>query len=268
MAGLREYRDRVAVVTGASAGIGAALARALAQRGAKLALVARRGERLEALAEEIRSAGGTASAYPCDVSDRTAVEATCRTIEVRWGPVDLLVNGAGFARHVLFQDHDVSDMERMVATNVLGPIYWIRSALPGMRKRGGGWIVNLSSFAGVVAQPDEAVYSATKYALTGLSDALHFELEGQGISVACVYPVLVRTEMFTPDVIDRMPERALRQFMEPEEFVRRVLRALERGEREIYVPRHFTWIRRLRALFPGWMGPIFAKVKLDAIKER
>src|SRR5882724_6761193 len=122
MAGLADFRDRVAVVTGASSGIGAQLARDLAARGAHVALLARRTDRLEALAAEIGGAGITALPVACDVSDRASVDAAIATVVGRFGHVDVLVNNAGYVTHALFKDHDLADMERMVRTNLLGTL--------------------------------------------------------------------------------------------------------------------------------------------------
>jgi len=265
MAGLKEYRDKTAVVTGASSGIGAELARQLARRGMHVALVARRADRLEKLAEEIGRAGGTASGHMCDVADRASVAATARDIRGRWGRIDLLVNGAGYARHVLFQDHDTDDIQRMLQTNVMGTVHWIREVLPGMRERGTGWIVNISSFAGLVAQPDEAAYTATKFAVTGLSDALAWELGPLGIHVMCVYPVLVKTEMFTPEIMGRMPPGADKRFLTAERFVAETLRALERGAHHAVIPRAYRGVGVLKTLFPQWMGRKIAAVRLRAL---
>src|SRR5690242_2058807 len=229
MAGFTDYRGSAGIVTGASSGIGEQLARDLAARGMRVALVARRADRLQALAEEVRRAGGEAIAVPSDVGDRRAVEAAVGTAVGRFGRLDLLVNNAGYGRHVLFKDHDVADIERMMQTNYLGTVYATKAVLPTMRARGRGWIVNVASVAGKLGQPDEAAYSATKFAVAGLSEALSYELAPLGIHVMTVYPALVRTEMFTPDVIARMPKQATR-FLEPPEFSRHVLRALEQGQ--------------------------------------
>lgn len=261
-----DYRDQVAVVTGASSGIGEALARELARRGAALALVARRQARLEALAKEIEVAGGRASVHPCDVSEPEAVEATARDVLARWGRVDLLVNDAGSARHVLFQDQELADVAQLLRTNVLGAAAWILQVLPSMRERGRGAIVNISSFAGLVPQVDEAAYSATKAALSALSEALGHELATQGIHVMAVHPVLVRTEMFTPEVMARMPKGAARSFITAEAFVAELLRALERGERSVVIPRRYRWIPRLQTLFPRLLGRALARNRLAALE--
>lgn len=267
MTGLTDYRDKVAVVTGASSGIGAALARELARRGMRIALVARRAGRLEQLALELRDLGGRTSVHVCDVSRRDAVEQAAGEVTAAWGGVDLLVNNAGYARHVLFKDHDLGDIEQLLATNTLGAIYWLKKVLPSMRARGRGWIVNLSSFAGKVGQPDEAAYSATKFAISGLSQALRHELAPLGIHVLCVHPVLVRTEMFTPEVLERMPQRSKRLFIDRSEFVAQTLRALERGAFDVTIPRRYRWIPVLHDLFPNLLGRVMARTKLEPLED-
>src|SRR5205814_9443910 len=137
---------------------GAQLARDLAARGMRVALLARRRDRLDALAEEIRGAAGEALALVCDVADRASVETAVQTVLERHGRVDLLVNNAGYGRHVLFKDHEVEDIERMMRTNFLGVVYATRAVLPAMRARRRGWLVNVSSVAGKLGQPDEAAY--------------------------------------------------------------------------------------------------------------
>ncbi len=267
MAGLTDYRDTVGIVTGASSGIGAQLARDLAARGMRVALLARRVDRLEALAEEIARQGGTAVAVPCDVAERAQVESAIATVLQRWSRLDLLVNDAGFGRHILFKDHDVADIERMVRTNLLGVVYATKAVLPAMRARGRGWVVNISSVAGKLGQPDEAVYSATKFAVSGLSEGLSYEFAPLGIHVMVVYPALVRTEMFTPEVIARMPARALRSFVEPPEFSRQVLRALERGRHAVTVPRYVGIAYVIHELLPAFHRRMTAGLRLPVLPD-
>lgn len=267
MAGLSEFAGRVAVVTGASSGIGAGLARGLARRGARVALVARRGERLADLAAEIRAVGGEASTHVCDVTDRAAVERAWAEVRESWGGADLLVNAAGRAHHGLFVDQGVDDIEDLLRTNLLGPVYWIKAVVPTLRARGAGWIVNVSSLAGVLPQPDEVSYAATKYGLTGLSQSLAYELAPLGIHVLVVHPVLVRTEMFTPEVMLRMPKSAERSFIDVDAFVDQTLAALARGETSVVVPRRFGLLPLLRAISPKRIGGLFARAKLDALPD-
>jgi short-subunit dehydrogenase len=254
------------VVTGASSGIGEALARALAARGARVALVARRGDRLEAVVREIAAAGGEAEPHVCDVSHAEAVARTHDAVVASLGPVEWLVNAAGYVRHVMFADHDPADVERMTRTNYLGAVAWIQAVLPAMRAARCGAILNVSSFAGVVPQPDEAAYSATKAALTSVSEALSYELEGDGVHVMVVHPVLVRTEMFTPEVMARMPKGSERRFISADDFAERTLRAFARGERSTILPRSYRGVAWLRALSPRRLAGVMARVKLRGLE--
>jgi short-subunit dehydrogenase len=262
-----EFAGRVAVVTGASSGIGAALARALARRGAHVALVARRAERLHALAGEIAAAGGRASVHPGDVSDRALVERSAEEILHQHGRADGLVNAAGFVHHGLVKDHPPADVARLVEVNVLGTLHWTQALLPALRARDGGWIVNVSSFAGLVPQPDEAVYSATKAAVTAFSAALGHEVAPLGVHVMAVHPVLVRTEMFTPEVMARMPKGSERRFVSAEDFAEQTLAALARRERSVVIPRSYRWVVRLRALAPARFDRVVARTRLATLPD-
>jgi short-subunit dehydrogenase len=261
-----DFRERVVVVTGASSGIGAALARTLAKRGARVALVARRAERLHALAGEIAAAGGAASVHPGDVADRAVVERSAEEILHAHGRADGLVNAAGFVHHGLVKDHPPADVARLVEVNVLGTLQWTQALLPALRARR-GFIVNVSSFAGLIPQPDEAVYSATKAAVTAFSAALGGELAPLGVHVLALHPVLVRTEMFTPEVMARMPKGSDRRFVSAEAFAEQALAALARGERSAVIPRGYRWVVRLRALAPERFDRIVARTRLAALAD-
>jgi short-subunit dehydrogenase len=263
---LVDYRDRVAFITGASSGIGEQLARDLAARGARVAVLARRAERLHALAAAL---GGPERALvlPADVADSQAVGRAVAATRERFGRLDIVVNAAGVARHVLFKDHDLADIEHMVRTNLLGTIYVLKAAIPALRAGGGGWIVNVSSVAGKLGQPDEAVYSATKFGVSGLSEGIAYELAPLGIHVLTVYPALVRTEMFTPEILARMPERAKRTFMETPAFCAAVLRALERGAYEVTVPSYVGIAYLLRAVLPALHRRIMRNLRLPVLPD-
>jgi NAD(P)-dependent dehydrogenase (short-subunit alcohol dehydrogenase family) len=206
-------------------------------------------------------------ALPADVGDRDAVERAVAATADAFGRLDVVVNAAGVARHVLFKDHDLADAEHLVRTNLLGTMYVLKAAIPLLRATGGGWIVNVSSVAGKLGQPDESVYSATKFGVTGLSEALGFELASLGIHVLTVYPALVRTEMFTPEILARMPERAKRTFIETPEFSAAVLRALERGAVELTVPSYVRLAYLLRALLPALHRRIIRNLRLPGLPD-
>ena len=266
MQGLKDPRGKVALVTGASSGIGEALARELAGRGAHVALVARRKDRLDEIAAELARSGSRASAFVCDVRDTDSINATASAVEAELGRIDLLVNNAGYGRHILFADHEAEDIRNMMLTNYMGTVYWTQRVLPGMRERSSGWILNVGSFAGKIGQADEAAYSASKFAVAGLSQALAQELAPSGIHVMCVHPTLVRTEMFTAEVLARMPKASSGSFIEADEFAKRTLRALAKGRTEAVIPGRMRGPILLHALFPEWMGRTIGRVKLAALE--
>jgi short-subunit dehydrogenase len=266
VARLGSWSGRTALVTGASSGIGAALARALAARGVRVGLVARRRERLAALAEDL-GGGERALALPADVGLPGAGQGAVDAVVRAWGRLDLLVNAAGQAHHVLFKDQDVEDVETLMRVNYLGVVRMVKAALPPMRAAGAGWIVNISSVAGKLGQPDEAAYAASKFAVTGLSESLVYELGPLGIHVLAVFPALVRTEMFTPEVLARMPASFERQFIEPDAFAAAVLRALERGAHELTVPRSVGVAYLVRLLAPRFFRWTTARLRLPALPD-
>ena len=257
-----------ALVTGASSGIGRALALQLARGGARVALVARREAELEVLAGEIRAVGAEARVLPCDVADRAASQAACARAERDWGGVDLLVNNAGYGRHRRFVDSDLEDIERMMRVNYLGAVHFSKALLPGMLERRRGWIVFVASVAGKIASPDESAYAATKFALVGLASALSLELEDAGVHVLTVCPGVIRTPFFDDEALSRLPPVALRQMMEPEGLVDATLRALARGRHELTWPRFIRAGYLVQALLPGFMRRQLKRTTLDAVARR
>jgi NADP-dependent 3-hydroxy acid dehydrogenase YdfG len=186
---------RVAVVTGASSGAGEGIALALAAAGASVALVARRMDRLEALAERIAAAGGTALALQADVSRSAAATAAIDAAHDRFGRLDVLVNDAGVMLNAPLDEARLDDVERMVATNVTGLVAACHAAFPRMAAQGGGDIVNVSSIAARLCNPTSSVYSATKAAVNAFSEALRKEGTKRGVRVAVVEPGLIDTEL-------------------------------------------------------------------------
>jgi short-subunit dehydrogenase len=262
-----EYRDRVALVTGASSGIGEQLARDLSARGMRVGLVARRAERLETLAAAL-GGEGRALALPADIGERSAAEQAVEKARAHFGRLDLVVNAAGVARHVLFKDHDVADIEQLVRINLLGTIYVTKAAIPALRATvGGSAIINVSSLAGRLGQPDEAVYAATKFGVTGLSESLAYELAPLGIHVLTAFPTLVRTEMFTPEILARIPKVANRQFVSAAQFSAAVLKGLERGAYEVTVPSYVNIAYLLRALLPSVHRRMTKSLRLPVLPD-
>ncbi|MBP7149644.1 MAG: SDR family NAD(P)-dependent oxidoreductase [Acidobacteria bacterium] len=190
--------DKVALVTGASSGIGRSTARALAAEGARVIAAARRTERIEALRDEIAAAHGPQScgALQVDVRDRADVEEALRAIaRAGWGEIDILVNNAGLAAGLdPIQDASFDDWDRMIETNLRGLLNVSRLVLPGMVERGRGHVVNVGSVAGREVYPSGSVYCATKSAVRALNQAMRMDLLGHGIRVTVVEPGMVETE--------------------------------------------------------------------------
>lgn len=186
---------QVAVITGASSGIGEATALALSAAGATVALGARRADRIEDLANRVQEAGGTAVAIEADVSDEAQAKGLVESAHERLGRVDVLVNNAGVMLLGPVEAADTDEWRRMVEVNLLGLLYCTHAALPLMREGGGGHIVNVSSVAGRNANAGAAVYNMTKFGVTAFSEALRQEALHCGIRVTCIEPGFVETEL-------------------------------------------------------------------------
>ncbi len=186
---------RVALVTGASSGIGEATAEALARGGAKVVVAARRREKLDALVSRIASAGGEAFALTADVSTPEAAAQMVQGAEAHCGRLDILVNNAGVMYLEPTAEADLGRWRHMLELNVLGLIAASQAALPGMRARRDGHIVNIASTAGRVANSNSAGYSATKFGVVGFSEALRKELVKDRVRVTVIEPGVVETEL-------------------------------------------------------------------------
>lgn len=198
--GAAPLEGRVAIVTGASSGIGEATAAALARAGAQVAVAARRTGRLEELADRIRAAGGEALAVPTDVAVRGQVEALAERVVEAWGRVDVLVNNAGLMPLSPIREGRVDDWDRMIDVNVKGVLYGIAAVLPVMLEQGSGHVVNVGSVAGRRPFPGGTVYAATKFAVRALTAGMQLELSAsEGIRVTDIQPGVVDTEL--PDHI-------------------------------------------------------------------
>lgn len=189
-------RGRVAIVTGASSGIGRATAAALARAGARVAIGARRVEKLEELAAEISGAGGEAFHRRLDVTDRGQCEEFVGAVVEKWGAVDILVNNAGLMPLSFFKNLKVEEWDRMIDVNIKGVLYCTAAAIPHMMEKKSGHIVNLSSVAGRIVFPAGSVYCATKHAVAAFSEGLRQEFSTRSnIRVTSIEPGVVHTEL-------------------------------------------------------------------------
>ena len=186
---------RIALVTGASSGIGEATALALAQAGAKVAIAARRVDRLQALAERLRPLGAEPLVLEADLLNEHVAQAIVHDTERHFGRLDILVNNAGVMYLEPVAEADLGRWRRMLELNVLSLIASTQAALAGMRARRDGHIVNVSSTAGRIANPNAAAYSATKFGVVAFSEALRREVYADNIRVSVIEPGVVETEL-------------------------------------------------------------------------
>jgi NADP-dependent 3-hydroxy acid dehydrogenase YdfG len=186
---------KVALVTGASAGIGEATALALAAEGAKVAVAARRKDRLDGLVKRIEERGGQALPLAVDVADEAQVREMVQRTRNTWGRVDILVNDAGVGHLGSIDGANTEEWRQMVNLNLLGLMYATREVLPLMKAQGGGHIVNISSVAGRTVREGNAVYSATKWGVGAFSEGLRQEVEKHHIRVTVIEPGVVATEL-------------------------------------------------------------------------
>jgi len=237
---------KVAVVTGASAGIGEALARSLSREGLRLVLAARRLERLEALAGELST---EAQVVACDVTKKKDLRALVSATQKRFGRCDVLINNAGISGGGRFADAEEAYLDAVIATNYTSLVRATKLFLP-MLLESRGHVVNIASLAGRYALPGAAVYSGTKHAVVAFSEALYHELQPLGVAVTVINPGLVETEGFPQTRIKE--DRAFGRFvMPPERIAEAIVKVLRtRKGPELSVPRWLGSLQATRVLTP------------------
>lgn len=268
------FRDKVVIVTGASAGIGRSLAIMLASQGAKVAVAARRTDRLEQLASEIRSSGGEVLVATTDVSEETQCKTLIERTLAAYDRLDMLINNAGMAVSALFGDFPNLDLFRQtININLCGAVYCTYYALPHL-KQTGGRIVMVSSVGGIAAIPYNTPYCASKYGLHGFSDSLRMELVKHGVSVTVVCPWWVSTEFHKAQMDKNGVPRGSRgrayytsKTMNPDQCAAIILRAAEKRRREVLMGpgRLATW---LKTIAPGRLDWIAINVFLKSAVRR
>jgi uncharacterized protein len=251
--------SRIAVVTGASSGIGAATALRLARGGLTVALVARRADRLTEVATRIADNAGTAVAYPADLTDAAARDRVITQIAAELGPIGVLVNNAGHGYYGAFAAMPWKDARTMIELNATAPVHLSGLVLPHMLEAGGGHIVNIGSGGAHVHFPGLAMYTGTKAFLTAYSTAVHRELRRTGVHVSLLRCGDVRTEFF-----DSMAARSSRIPREPrkipaERVAEAVWQVLHRPRRLVCVPRSMRLVSGLEQ----WLGWLLDRTPLD-----
>lgn len=255
------FAGKVALVTGASSGIGAALARELARQGASVALLARRVERLDAVKAQIEASGGTAVSIPCDVDRDGEIERAVAQTKETLGRIDVVVANAGFGVMGRLEDLSIDDYRRQFETNVFGLLRTAKAALAEL-KRTRGVLVLIGSALGRVSLPEASPYAMSKFAVSALADGLRGELERDGVSTVLITPGFVESEFrrvdnqgrFHPEVPEMMPASFL---MPAEKAARQIVRAIRRRERErIVTPfaKGFVFLGRHFPRLSAWLG--------------
>lgn len=248
------WNDQVVLITGASSGIGAELARQLAAAGAKVALVARRAPVLEALAAEIRSSGGAALPCPADVTAAAAMARVAASVEQELGPIELAIANAGVGDLMRSHRFDADLVARVMRINVEGAANTFAAVLPAMVQRRRGHLVGVSSLAAWRGLPTSGPYSASKAALDVLLDAMRPELKPFGIAVTTVYPGFVRTPMTDKN------DHPMPLILEVDEAARIILRGLARRKAAIAFPFPLPQLMRLVHWLPRWIWDPLARV--------
>jgi NAD(P)-dependent dehydrogenase (short-subunit alcohol dehydrogenase family) len=267
---LYDLRGRVVLITGGSRGLGLILAREVGRAGARVAICGRDSTTLERARADLERRGISSLAVACDVTRREQVDALVRRVREELGPVDLLINNAGTITVGPVESMTVDDFEAAMATHFWGPLHAILAVLPDMQRRGEGRIANIASIGGKIGVPHLVPYSASKFALVGLSESLRAELAKDGIRVITLCPGLMRTgsppharfkgqrraEYAWFSISDALPLLSI----DADEAGRRIVDAIRRGkaERVLSVPAKVAALGR--ALFPGMTAGMLASV--------
>ncbi|MBI4209348.1 MAG: SDR family NAD(P)-dependent oxidoreductase [Deltaproteobacteria bacterium] len=246
--------EKIAVVTGASSGIGRATAIGLAEEGAKVALMARREDRLQEVAQEIQKKGGEAWILPLDVTLSDKVREGVEKVLQKWGHIDLLINNAGFGLSARVEEMTSENLHQLMEVNLFGPFYGIQAVLPHMRRQGQGHIINVATVGSKVSFPFYSGYCASKFALLALNDALRMELHGTGIQVSIVLPAATETEFF--ETASRLSGRTFRpvgMVQSAQTVAQSIIRCAIRPKPRVYPLYPSRWLGLFNEIAPGWV---------------
>ncbi|HEX6184730.1 MAG TPA: SDR family NAD(P)-dependent oxidoreductase [Pyrinomonadaceae bacterium] len=240
-----DWKERVVFITGASSGIGRALALELGKRGARLALAARRAEELLKVADEVGRAGGEALALPADVRDPEALKAAAESVRERWGKIDVLVANAGMSTTTAGTNLNASEAGDVISVNVIGVVNSVAAVLPAMIERGSGHLVAISSLASYRGMPKSGAYSASKAAVSTFFESLRVDLSRSGVDVTVIHPGFIRTPM-TANRKKKLPF-----LLEVDDAACRIIRAVERRARTYAFPWQLASLVRIIKHIPG-----------------
>ena len=241
------WRNKVALITGASSGIGRALALELARRGAAVGLLARREDLLQEVVSEIEAHGGKASALPADVTDASAVRAAVSALQSQFGPIDLLIANAGVGATTAGGKLEPDGVVRVFSVNVIGVVNSVTAVLPQMIERGRGHLAVISSLAAYRGLPKSAAYCASKAAISSLFESLRLDLQPQGIDVTIIHPGFIKTPL-TAGRQAKLPF-----LLEADDAARKMIRAIEKRKKSYAFPWQLATIVRAGMVMPNFM---------------
>ncbi len=267
---MKDFNDKLALVTGASSGIGQAIALELASYGASVVLLGTNMQRLAETQKLCEDIGATAHIQQVNVADAKQMQAMAKTVINEIGIPDILVNNAGVVMSGLIHEVDPEDWERLIGINVMGVVYGCRYFLPAMIKRGqGGHIVNIASAAGLIGQPGMSTYCATKHAVVGLSASMRYELSGNDIGVTTMCPGYVQTPIMdnlklvgkldTPKVREKVLGDMKRNQLTAEMVAKRTLKAIRKNEAFVTIGRDAKAAYLGKRYFPGVLDRMFSR---------
>jgi NAD(P)-dependent dehydrogenase (short-subunit alcohol dehydrogenase family) len=259
---MKNFKDKVALVTGASSGIGEAIAVALAREGATVILTARDRQKLEDVRQQCVKAGGNAWVHAAEVSDEAQVQQLADAVHARHPALDILVNNAGVVMGGFTWEVETADWRRLHDINVMGVVHGIRAFVPKMiERRQGGHVVNVSSVSGLVGTRGMGTYSASKFAVIGLPESLRMELHRFKIGVSVICPGYVKTPiqnkvkmvglLSSPESLARVEREFARTTLLPEAVAARTLKAIRGNEFIASIGREAMFVRTLKRWAPG-----------------
>ena len=225
-----DWKEKVVLVTGASSGIGRALAVELGRRGARVGVTARRAEELLKVAEEVERAGGQALALTADVRNTAEMDGVAAKVRESWGRVDVLIANAGMSSTTAGENLSAVEASDVISINVVGVVNSVAAVLPDMLKRGSGHLVAISSLAALRGMPKSGVYSASKAAVSTFFESMRVDLRGSGVDVTVIHPGFIRTPMTAGR------KKKLPFLLEADDAACRILRAVERRARTYAFP--------------------------------
>jgi short-subunit dehydrogenase len=240
-----DWKEKVVLITGASSGIGRALAIELGKRGARLGLTARRAEELAKVAEEVSRAGGLALALPADVRSTEEINGVAARLREKFGRVDVLIANAGMSTTTAGTHLDAAEASDVITINVIGVVNSVAAVLPDMIKRGEGQLVAISSLASYRGMPKSGAYSASKAAVSTFFESLRVDLRPSGVAVTVIHPGFIRTPI-TANRKKRLPF-----LLEVDDAACRIIRAVERRARTYAFPWQLASLVRVIKHMPG-----------------